>query len=624
MNTDKDLDELADTNRAGRMSRWTNWPPATTVILTPSIATPWAILGTAVAVVAGLGLITFLVYQTGGAQHAYSYLILLPVILAGVQFKIPGGVVVAVIAGMLLGPWMPLDVASGTMQSIDDWSVPLGVYILIGGFSGIAASALSFFYFRGIAIERTDPISGLLSHFATERLAADGILHLIAGYNTSHVVAVEFEGYDEIVLAMGTEVGNKVIRRLGKALDQMAEGKYIVTRFEGATFGILMPGKGRDVMRLLKKCLLEVPSAIQIDDLPLTLLPRFGIAKARGSNRRVPLRQALVALRHARINRRRVYYYNTKLDDDARDNLALLSEFREDLEAGLCDVHFQPKLDLATNRIYGAEALLRWTSAKRGMVPPGRIVPIVERTLLIRALTLFVVERSALALAAWRRDGMDISVAINISAHNLEDRELVDLLIKVPETYGVPAHAIELELTETAVMDNIQSARVVLEKLRAVGYRIAIDDFGTSQASLGYLKELPIDCVKLDQSFVLDLPGNAFSREICMSTASMCKRLGFHILAEGVENAEALQFLREQGYDAIQGYHIARPMALADLQKWLADYQVEPMVLSSDVAATFSPNGATRSDFPKIDDAAPLHHDEPVVEINRGIAMSGD
>lgn len=541
-------------------------------------------ISTAVAIVVALLFCTTLVYQTGGTKYAYPYLILLPVILGAAVFKIPGGILTAGAAAMLLGPSMPIDVAAGSMQTTENWVVRLAIYLLIGGFAGALATALDHEHRRILALGRHDPLTGLVSPVSAGHLAASDDYRKRLGYSPSHAVAVGFDGHDRVVLALGMDVGNQVIRCLVGALAKAAGPSVLMTRMHGATFAMLLADGPGGVQRFILHCQQNLPSAINVGDVAVTMLPRFGVVRLQEEDRRraMPFRKALVALRAAQDEARQIAFYHDELDADGRDNLSLLTDFRRDLEAGRCEVHFQPKVSLIEDRVMGAEALIRWNHADRGLIPPDRFVPVVENTTLIDQLTRFVIDRSVRALAEWRQNGLDLGVAINISVRNLEDETLVEFLTGVPRTYGVPAGSIELELTETAVMNHPELARRQLERLRDAGFTIAIDDFGTGYSSLGYLKELQVDWVKLDQSFVRDLPGNNASREITAATVAMCQRLDYKVIAEGVENGDTVGYLQDLGYDAAQGFHLAKPMPSDVFTAWLSGQPVAGLATAGD------------------------------------------
>lgn len=552
----------ADRGARGLSASRLSAPSFATVALHPTIGRwpLWAF--SASTIVISLILATVLVHRTGGTTYAYPYLILLPVILAGAVFKVPGGLIAAVAAALALGPWMPLEVASGTMQTTENWLVRMGMYVAIGGFTGALSTALYARQQQALVAERKDPVSGLISPIAAARLLPGADASERLGYDPAYAVVIAFEGLGTVLRTLGIDASNAAIHKFGHALDEAIGDTALVTRIHGSTFGILLPPGQRSMSLMVERIKERMPRAIEVGGFSVVLLPRFGIAKIDQDDRLggQPFRKPMVALHLARSRWRRVARYSAALDRRARENLTLIGEFSEALEREDLSVHFQPKVDMATGRVFAAEALVRWKSAARGFVSPGVFVPLIERTTLIDPMTRFVADRSVQALADWRARGLAIDVAINLSTTNLQNPEFVAFLTQLPARYGVPASAIELEITETALMEDLAAAQATLERLRACGFLIAIDDFGTGHSSFRYLKELPIQWVKLDQSFVRDLPNNEASREISAATAAMCRRLNYKVIAEGVESAEALEFLRSQNYDAVQGYYYAKPL----------------------------------------------------------------
>jgi len=524
-----------------------------------------------VLIVVAITAIAGVVYVTGGTQYAYPYLILLPVIYAAAVFKLTGGVAAAVAAALALGPWMPLDADSGTMQEASNWLVRLGMYVLIAGFVALMAAAYDHNQKMAQFINRIDPVSGLISATAVRQLLAQHDSRKQLGYAPGKSLVIGFEGYDKIVLAMGMEVGDRVIRRLGNALNELAENKYLVTRLHGATFGMLLPANNDLTSRVISRIGRVVPRFMRIENVPMVILPRYGVSDIDAEELKTNglFRRALVALDYSSEQGRRVTRFRDFQDEGSRDNLALLSMFRQDLNEGMLEVHFQPKMDLGSGRVVGAESLIRWNSAKLGAVSPGRFVPLVEKTMLIDDLTRFVVDQTMQSLRSWESTGMSVSVSINLSIRNLYNPRLVDGLLRLPAEYAVPARRIEFEITESALAGDLNTVTEVLHKLREAGYSLAMDDFGTGYSSLSYLKNMPFDWVKLDQSFVRDLPENQSSRGISLATVSMCKQLDLKVLAEGAETTEAISFLAEHGFDAVQGYHLARPMPASDFKLWL-------------------------------------------------------
>ncbi len=522
------------------------------------------------AIALGLVMATVLVHQTGGTRYAYPYLLLLPIIFAGAVFKVPGGLIAAAAAGLALGPWMPLDVTIGTMQTTEDWLVRMGMYAVIGGFSGALSTMLFAYQQEALIKERRDPVSGLIAPMVAERLRPGRDTRETIGFEPAFAVVIAFEGLETVLRMMGLEASNRAIFQFAHVLTEAIGDRALVTRIHGSTFGILLPPGRRNFSLIAERMKKSMPDAIEIDNCSIILMLRVGIGRIDESDRFYgqPFRKPLAALHLARFRGHRVARYNRSIDRQAQENLSLIGEFSEALQQERLSVHFQPKVDMATGHVFAAEALVRWWSDTRGFVPPGRFIPLIEHTTLIDPMTRFVAEQSVRMSAEWRAGGLNIDVALNICPSLLRSRDFLSFLEQLPGRYGVPASTIEIEITETALMDDIVAMRRTLERLCAHGFLIAIDDYGTGYASLKYLKELPVNWVKLDQSFVRDLPGNEASCEISAATAAMCKRLNYKVIAEGVETSDSLEFLRAQGFDAVQGYHHAKPMPPEEFLDW--------------------------------------------------------
>lgn len=257
-----------------------------------------------------------------------------------------------------------------------------------------------------------------------------------------------------------------------------------------------------------------------------------------------------------------------RLDAAAVQRLRVAGYVEDHLLRALHDgefaLHFQPKLQLADDRLVGAEALVRWHSAALGPISPGLFIPIAERCNLIEPLSAWVLDEAGRAAARLAREGLSLSIAVNASGAELH-AQYPARVREVMATHGLRAGQLDIELTETAVIADIRHAAAIVAELRGLGVGVAIDDFGTGYGSLSYLRALPVDTVKIDQSFVRGLPGNAIDRQIIESVLTLAHALGIDTVAEGVETAEQAAEMRRLGCGQIQGYHLARPMPLADL-----------------------------------------------------------
>jgi EAL domain-containing protein (putative c-di-GMP-specific phosphodiesterase class I) len=284
------------------------------------------------------------------------------------------------------------------------------------------------------------------------------------------------------------------------------------------------------------------------------------------------MRHADVAMYMAKHTGRQTAFYDDSEDRNSVLRLQLVRELKDAIAHDRLALWYQPKLDLENGTVGSVEALLRWDHSEHGMVPPDRIIPMAEQTGVIQKLTQWVLRRALEQLASWRYAGIDIGVAVNLSAHDLQDSSLPDMVDRLLATTGTAPEKLTLEITESAMMRDLGRATVLLSQIKRMGVGIAIDDFGTGFSSLSYLKSLPVRELKIDQSFVSNMNRDENDAMIVHSTIDLAHNLGLRVVAEGVENAEIMQQLRAQGCDLIQGYYLCRPLPPEQLQSWLSEH----------------------------------------------------
>jgi diguanylate cyclase len=254
----------------------------------------------------------------------------------------------------------------------------------------------------------------------------------------------------------------------------------------------------------------------------------------------------------------------------SRRRLALLGQLRQAILRHELVVHYQPKADVSSHRVVGLEALVRWKHPKLGLVGPDEFIPLAERTGLVRQITEYVLDEALRQLAEWRESGIDISVAVNLSARDLQDEDLPNRVARRLAQWGVPGRMLCLEVTETGVMEDTARAVEVLGRLRDLHVSLAIDDYGTGYSSLTYLTRLPVHEIKIDKSFIQNMLEDESDQIVVRSTIDLARSLGFHVVAEGVENAEQWRLLSSLGCRYVQGYLIGRPQpASEDLRRRL-------------------------------------------------------
>jgi predicted signal transduction protein with EAL and GGDEF domain len=294
------------------------------------------------------------------------------------------------------------------------------------------------------------------------------------------------------------------------------------------------------------------------------------------------LQRADVAMYEAKRGRHGVFTYSSERDPYSADRLGLLAELRRALETDELVLHYQPKAAVATGAIIGVEALVRWQHPTRGLLGPDEFVPLAERTGAVADLTRWVVDRALARQRAWLEDGLDLPVAVNLAAANIVDVTLPDAIGELLERHGLTGDRLECEISEHTVMADPLRGAEVLDRIRALGVRLSLDDFGTGHSSLAYLKRLPLDEVKIDRSFVSGMVEDENDAVIVRSTIDLARNLGLCVVAEGVETAEVMDALAALSCDVAQGYYISRPLPAQELSVSLRGPARNPSASSAD------------------------------------------
>jgi EAL domain-containing protein (putative c-di-GMP-specific phosphodiesterase class I) len=279
-----------------------------------------------------------------------------------------------------------------------------------------------------------------------------------------------------------------------------------------------------------------------------------------GDDSHALLRRADVAMYTAKDGHHGVKLYAAESDHNSVHRLSVISDFQRALERDELVVHYQPIVDVRGAEVRGAEGLVRWEHPEHGLLPPGAFIAAVEQTGLIGPLTRHVLERSIAQCASWRTEGNDLSVAVNLSVRNLLDPGLPGQISALLDTYGLPADALQLEITESMIMSDPERALAIVGRLSDLGARLSVDDFGTGYSSLANLKRLPVDVIKIDKSFVMEMAVDASDAAIVRSTIELAHNLGLRVVAEGVESEDAYRHLEALGCDYAQGYYLSRPL----------------------------------------------------------------
>ncbi|MFC5300733.1 EAL and GGDEF domain-containing protein [Azospira restricta] len=386
---------------------------------------------------------------------------------------------------------------------------------------------------------------------------------------------IDLDHFKTINDSLGHFTGDQLLCAVAQRMSECVRKTDTVARLGGDEFVVVCSETSIEgTAGVARKILKAVSQSFQTDGHQLTVTPSVGISlfPQDGDDFETLLKHADTAMYRAKESGRNAYqFFAREMNEAAFERLMLENSLRVALERRELVLHYQPQVDLASGRIIGAEALIRWQHPQLGMVSPGRFVPIAEASGLIVPIGAWVLKEACRQAAEWRAAGLPpISVAVNISSAQFRQQRFDEAVAGVLQLTGLPAEHLELELTESIVMEDAEATVQALRKLSVMGVQLAIDDFGTGYSSLSYLKRFPIDKLKIDRSFVRDIVTDADDWAIASTVISMGQSLRLQVIAEGVETAEQLDMLRRQGCHAVQGYHFSRPVPAGDFVGLLA------------------------------------------------------
>jgi diguanylate cyclase (GGDEF)-like protein len=390
------------------------------------------------------------------------------------------------------------------------------------------------------------------------------------------ILFMDLDRFKVINDSLGHEVGDVLLRQVAERLKaQLREGDT-VARMGGDEFVVLIENRENllDISACARRLVAQLSASYLLGkkECHVTLSIGISVFPSDGGDSQSLLKAAEVAMYRAKdLGRNSYQYYLPSMNVHTVERLELESDLSRALERGEFLLHYQPKVEIATGLITGIEALLRWNHPVRGLVPPMDFIPLAEETGLIVPIGEWVLATACARLKAWQDQGLtDLAVAVNLSARQFADSMLLPKLTRIIHSSGLAPSSLELEITESVVMSQGEAAESVLEKLKSIGVQIAIDDFGTGYSSLAYLKRFPIDTIKVDRSFIRDIPRDSGDMKITRAIIALAHGLRLKVVAEGVETADQLKFLRAQRCDAVQGYFLYRPLPedeVADILK---------------------------------------------------------
>jgi len=390
------------------------------------------------------------------------------------------------------------------------------------------------------------------------------------------LVLVSLDRFKTINETLGHQMGDALLREVAQRLTASVRGEDTVSRLRGDTFCCALAelNHTHDANPVINRILDSFASAFDINGHELFITASLGISlfPLDGSEIDDLLQKAESAVNRSKERAENTYhFYTPEMNANSMERLRLETDLRKAVNRGELILYYQPKVEIETGKLVGAEALVRWRHPEYGMVPPARFIPIAEDTGLILPIGSTVLQQACQQLKSWLDQGLTpVPVAVNLSAHQFRQNDMVQAITSVIADSNLPPGLIELELTESSVMRNADSAVMLLNELHGMGLSIAIDDFGTGYSSLSYLKKFPIDRLKIDRSFVQDLGTSQAGEEIVGAIIAMAHSLKMSVIAEGVENSQQLQMLRELKCEEVQGFYYSRPVPAEEFAQFLA------------------------------------------------------
>lgn len=479
---------------------------------------------------------------------------------------------------ILLGDHVALALAGSPEQLVLIQSVKGMVFVVaMTLFVGLATTRLARAEAerqRAQMFALTDPVTQL----PNARAFYDALATEISHHDDAHcaILLIDFRDFSRINNSFGRPVGDQALYNIGRRLRALANRNQQVTRLEEDKFAVLLSIDDTDTPKKFADRIIErfhEDLRIAGQPLPLNLNVGYACYPEDGDNVAALLDAAELALKTAKdAGHNTAMRFRGALLQSRREHFHLETELRLALNQRGLSLNLQPQYELATGKLVGAEALVRWHHAERGLISPAIFIPVAEQSGLIDRVGEYVLDSACRALSQWQEQRLPpIKLAVNVAGHQLDDQRLGFFLMQASEEWDVPLHALEVEVTESMAMQNPEQAVEVLAHLRQMGISVALDDFGTGYSSLSYLLRLPVDKLKIDRSFISELPGNQQQLAFVRTLVSLGKDLGVTLVAEGIETEPQRELLLELGCHLGQGYLLGRPMEVDRFSALLAD-----------------------------------------------------
>lgn len=426
-----------------------------------------------------------------------------------------------------------------------------------------------------------DPLTDLPNRRMLQDRLEQGLKRSRRQENGMALLYIDLDRFKQVNDSLGHPAGDRLLKELSRRLLAALRDDDVVCRLGGDEFAVILHDihHEEDVVPVVNKLLRTIEQPVVLEEGELFVSASIGVSlyPKDGEDAKTLEKHADMALYHAKEEGKNTFrFFREELNSGVQERIAFDQGLRHALSRQELRLHYQPKLSLVTGRVVGVEALLRWESKEFGMVSPDRFIPLAEENRLIVPIGEWVLRTACQQQVAWQQQGLDLNMAVNLSAVQFKSPDLIDRIAAVMTETGIKPDQLELELTESALVEEPDEVVRVLERLRGLGCGISIDDFGTGYSSLSYLKSFPVSVLKIDRSFVRDLTYDSGDRAIAQSVVNMADNLGMQTVAEGVETPEQQEILKQIGCTFVQGFMYARPLPAEQIPDVVAQLHLLP------------------------------------------------
>ena len=478
-----------------------------------------------------------------------------------------------------------------------------GLWILEGlpfvfGFWGQYSSAVIAYHAGAMILDQTqelrfraDSLEKQANYSATHDLATDlpnralfydrveqAILSANNQKKMLSILLIEIANFKEVYDTLGRNSSDLVLKQIATRLQSVVLGIDSVAKIDGNIFSVLLPLVDDDNAGVVvaKNIQAAFDPAFKVEHLALAIHTNIGIVNypEHGDDVDTLVQKAGIALFIAGKSHEGYAAYTPSFDNNSPQRLTLMSELRQAIDGGQLQLYYQPKVLIKNGKLYGAEALVRWCHPKHGFIPPEEFIPMAERTRMIKHLTQWSLKQAFLHCAELRKQGLELIISVNLSAKDLHDPELPDIMVGVAASTGTDASGVMLEITESSIMHDPEKALEIILRLHEMGYKLSIDDYGTGYSSLAYLKKMPLSELKIDKSFVGDIFVSENDAVIVNATINLAHNLGLQVTAEGIESQDVLDKLIDYDCDIAQGYLFSKPLPFLEFCDWANSYRL--------------------------------------------------